>query len=309
MPKSAIQSFNKILKKCPKCDDNAPKELVAIGTSKKLLAHCSACGFSFDTAGRGCFGWIALGMFGVFALGGVSVLFGPKNFHANSAAESPVAEPVATSASAEIDFKAIVKNPAFYPGSVVTKEELTFAAILNGKQVGTFKVPPNTLVQLLSVSPDGTLEVAVDGGRAATPWTKTNFREAYSQKKLNSTVPSVNGAAQVSVKKILYTVVLREALRRNIAIDGRNLNEQDLIALGEQLKEENRGVSATTVLIYSDARAAEMYQRLNSLTPAETTFLQRNFVARYFKNTHTGTEEYEIHPLGMNGPSKTVLLR
>lgn len=43
MPKGAIQTTSRMLHKCPSCGTRSLKEMVADGTSTRLLAHCPEC--------------------------------------------------------------------------------------------------------------------------------------------------------------------------------------------------------------------------------------------------------------------------
>ena len=67
MRRMAIQTTQRIMQKCPHCGDAAtPKELVAQGSSKKLLAFCSRCQRAFaPSQGMSCLVLMILSFLGL----------------------------------------------------------------------------------------------------------------------------------------------------------------------------------------------------------------------------------------------------
>lgn len=83
-------------------------------------------------------------------------------------------------------------------------------------------------------------------------------------------------------------------------------NEAGMTALADKLREDTRSDRNAFIFIFDDPQAAEMRDRLNSLSPSEREFYQRHFMGTYIRNINTGFHEMEMHPTGMNGPSKQL---
>lgn len=64
--KAALAGFNRIIKKCPNCGRDGPKELV--GTDKSLMAMCPHCQHVFHPYRRWGCGTVIILCFGVIAL-------------------------------------------------------------------------------------------------------------------------------------------------------------------------------------------------------------------------------------------------
>lgn len=93
---------------------------------------------------------------------------------------------------------------------------------------------------------------------------------------------------------------------KTIVIPRALANEAGMAILADKLREDTRSDRNAFVCIFDDRKAAEMRDRLNSLTPAERAFYQRHFMGTYLRNINTGHHEMEMHPAGMNGPSRTL---
>ncbi len=82
--------------------------------------------------------------------------------------------------------------------------------------------------------------------------------------------------------------------------------ESGMTALADQLRADTASDRNAFVYIFDDQRAAQMRDRIESLTPAEEEFYDRHYMGNYFRNGNNGVHEMEMHPTGMNGPSKTI---
>ena len=117
--------------------------------------------------------------------------------------------------------------------------------------------------------------------------------------------------AKVDEAAIKYTVVKswnipNGGTGKTIAIAPAHANEQDMTVLAHVLKKDARSDRNALIQVFTSSEAARMRDRLSSLSEGERAIYQSAYVGRYQKNGNIGLEEMEIHPEGMNGPSKMV---
>lgn len=96
---------------------------------------------------------------------------------------------------------------------------------------------------------------------------------------------------------------------KQILIPSTYLNEADMNALGEKLKQDTAQDRNAFIQVYTDERAAELRSKVLSetATEAEGNLYGEHFVGLYVRNINTGFDQFNIFFDGVRGSnSKTI---
>lgn len=114
-------------------------------------------------------------------------------------------------------------------------------------------------------------------------------------------------------KNISYEIVERWGIPNGargqvIVISPSNVNEEDMIALGEKIKNETATDSNVIKLVFSDKKAAMLRTKIfdDVASANENAFYDRHFVGSYKKNMNTGYHAFVFALEGVNGPTKEI---
>ena len=163
-------------------------------------------------------------------------------------------------------------------------------------------------VTITRVEPDG-ISISHSDGIAKIPFTdlsqELRTKYGYDPKKA-AAYSQAEKAALVS-----YSITKRWSIPNGgegkvIVIPPALANEAGMTAIANKLREDTREDRNAFVFIFDAPKAAEMRDRLNSLTPTELEFYQRHYMGTYMRNINSGIDDMELHPTGMNGPYKTL---
>ncbi len=96
---------------------------------------------------------------------------------------------------------------------------------------------------------------------------------------------------------------------KNIIIDPKYVNQTDLTALGEKLKNETKNQSHVFISIYDNTKAAQLRDKAtrDELNKTDATFYDKHFVGQYTKNTATGFHQFQIYINGLSGKNQKTI--
>lgn len=123
--------------------------------------------------------------------------------------------------------------------------------------------------------------------------------------EIKGSVPSQTFVAPADTKaiphkKITYEIVERWSIPggegKAIVISPNYLNEADMTALGEKLKNDTKNDRDAFVMVFSDKQAALWRHESGTekLSAAEQEFWDKHFIGTYNKNSNTGNHEFTI---------------
>lgn len=89
------------------------------------------------------------------------------------------------------------------------------------------------------------------------------------------------------------------------------VNETEMLALGEKLKEDTKRDRNANISVYTNTKAANLRERLSSetnpLTKEEDEYYNTHFIAQYDRNINTGYHQFTIYFDGVMGTNhKTI---
>lgn len=125
---------------------------------------------------------------------------------------------------------------------------------------------------------------------------------------------ATNEPTKVVVKDIKYEILQRWEIPnggegKSILISKDNLNEKDMAALGEKLKEDTKDDRNAFIFVYTDKKAAGLRDKVltDDMTEAERDLYDINYVGQYNKNGNSGFHQFAIYFDGVMGTnSKTI---
>jgi hypothetical protein len=268
----------------------------------------------------GCFFTLAKVFLAVFILGLVAIYLAnrptvpeqaPQANSRPAASNPPTAPKVAPPPT--VHFQEIAADRRRWPQNVILKSSLVLPIVFNGKEAGNVTLPAGATVQLVAVNPDGTLVVAQNGNQTKISADKTDLLDEIAAIQKNAQVREQQAAQAkiAAVDAVNYTIVKRWSLPNGgegkvIVISPAAANEAQMTLLGDRLRRDTQNDRNAFVYIFNDPQAAEMRDRLSSLTDAESKFYSIHFVGTYMRNANNGVHEMEIQPAGMDGPTKKL---
>lgn len=128
-----------------------------------------------------------------------------------------------------------------------------------------------------------------------------------AQTKADSAPPA---AAATTSPTATYSIVKRwlagAGENKTIVILPEMANETSMMALGQQLRQDTKDDSDSIVFVFDDTQAAQMHDRIGSLSQSEDDFYDKHFMGLYTRISRNGVHTLEIHTHGLGGPIKTV---
>ncbi|MEX1997647.1 MAG: hypothetical protein WEA04_03150 [Candidatus Andersenbacteria bacterium] len=152
--------------------------------------------------------------------------------------------------------------------------------------------------------------VIAAANRPATP--EPTPLPSYSPRAVRATVePTASVEPTPPAKEISYTVLKRGSLETGaggIVIPVEYLNDADMAALGEELKQDYASDRTVNVRVFTDNRAYALYDKViaEQATPQEDALYTKNFVGWYKKNGSNGYHEFDTFIGGVLGEHKTL---
>lgn len=120
--------------------------------------------------------------------------------------------------------------------------------------------------------------------------------------------------AEPTKKPITYEVVKRWSIPNGgegkvVLIPPDYLNEIDMTALGEKLKNDTKNDRNAFIFVFTDKKAADMRDKVLSdeLSDTDRDFYDKHYVGQYNKNANSGFHEFAIYFDGVMGTNhKTI---
>jgi len=133
--------------------------------------------------------------------------------------------------------------------------------------------------------------------------------QKVEQEKGKEIQPTPESTPTPIEKSITYQIYKRWSIPNGgkgklIIISPDLFNEHDMIKLGNKLKEDTKSDRNVVILIYTDAKAAEL--RDESLKKVDEDFYFSHFVGEYIKN-HSGFHELSIYLDGIMGDNHKII--
>lgn len=138
--------------------------------------------------------------------------------------------------------------------------------------------------------------------------------QGKAQQNITPPVQQVVAEQQISQKVISYEIVKRWTIPNGgegkvILISPDNLNESDMVALGEKLKEDTKNDRNAFIFVFDDKTSANLRDKLlaDEATTAETDLYDKHFVGDYTKNGNTGYHQFSIYFDGVMGTNQKIV--
>jgi hypothetical protein len=121
------------------------------------------------------------------------------------------------------------------------------------------------------------------------------------------------GVQKTPARKIDYEVLRSWSIPnggfgQEILISKKNVNLEDMTALGNQLKEEHKNDRNNNIEIYTDKNAPALQTAYGTYTlgDAEVKFYEDSYAGTYMKNANTGNHQFIIFLQGLGGKMTTI---
>src|SRR3989344_2916531 len=115
-------------------------------------------------------------------------------------------------------------------------------------------------------------------------------------------------------KQISYQIIDRWAIPNGgegkvIVISSDYLNETDMVALGEKIKNDTQNDRNAFISVFDNASAAALRNKVSAdeATAAEQELYDKHFIAKYTKNGNTGFHEFVIFFDGVMGTNHRTI--
>jgi hypothetical protein len=125
---------------------------------------------------------------------------------------------------------------------------------------------------------------------------------ALKQQALDAS-PGQSPSGNATAGPINYTIVKRWAVGKVIVIPPTAANISAMTRLGQQLRTDTQNDGNDFIYIFDNEQAAQMRDRLSSLTDSESKFYSQHFIGTYMRNANNGVHDMEMQPAGMDGPA------
>jgi len=152
---------------------------------------------------------------------------------------------------------------------------------------------------------------------ADTKTASVDNKAVEEQKKAISTpIPATSTPEPIEPAKkvITYEILQRWSIPNGgegkvILISKEYLNEQDMTALGEKLKNDTARDRNAFISVFTDKKAAALRDKVlaDELSDAEMNFYDINYVGQYNKNGNTGFHEFAIYFDGVMGTNNKTI--
>ena len=133
----------------------------------------------------------------------------------------------------------------------------------------------------------------------------------FSPRVRSSVESTTSSLPTTPAKEISYTIIKRGNLETGaggIVIPTEYLNDADMAALGEKLKQDYASDKSVNVRVFTDNRAYALYDKViaEKATQAEDALYTKNFVGWYKKNGSNGYHEFDTFISGVLGEHKPL---
>ena len=132
------------------------------------------------------------------------------------------------------------------------------------------------------------------------PERKNNTRDKFPERGIQEQKKQL-GSSTISYETVARWKIPGGGEGKLIFIDPSLSSAKDLEHLMRQLKEETKGDRNALIQVFKSRDAAQMRDKLSSLTETQKIFYRKSCVGRFFKNEGQSIIEMEIMPEGING--------
>ncbi len=119
--------------------------------------------------------------------------------------------------------------------------------------------------------------------------------------------------AETQQKQIPYQIIKRWTIPNGgegklIVISPANLNEADMTALGENLRNDTKNDRNAFISIFDDIKAVSLRDAViaDTASAKDQNFYDKHFIGEYDRNINTGYNEFDIYLDGIMGTQKAI---
>ncbi len=116
------------------------------------------------------------------------------------------------------------------------------------------------------------------------------------------------------VKTISYEVLQQWDINNGgkgkvILIPADYLNETDMVALGQKLKDDTKNDKNAFIMVFTDKKAAALRDKVigNTMTKDEEKFYDTHYIGQYTKNGNSGFHAFAIYFDGVSGNNNKTI--